>query len=148
MRTLDALESAQITDLTAIKGVGEEIAKCVCEWFTQAQDPQDFRYHVLNAWKQAGVGQQSLPTQEVPQTLQGLTLVVTGTLVGYSREGIKEIIEAHGGKAASSVSKKTNYVVIGTNPGSKALKAEQLGITLLNEAQFEKLLQQGVSNES
>lgn len=148
MRTLDALESAQITDLTAIKGVGEEIAKCVCEWFTKAQDPQDFRYHVLNAWKQAGVGQQSLPTQEVPQTLQGLTLVVTGTLVGYSREGIKEIIEAHGGKAASSVSKKTNYVVIGTNPGSKALKAEQLGITLLNEAQFEKLLQQGVSNES
>lgn len=81
----------------------------------------------------------------LPQTLQGLTLVVTGSLENFTRDGVSEAITQRGGKAASSVSKKTDYVVVGDSPGSKAAKAEELGVPILDEAAFIKLLENGPS---
>jgi DNA ligase (NAD+) len=81
--------------------------------------------------------------ESVPRTLEGLTLVVTGSLERFTRDSVKEAIIARGGKASGSVSKKTDYVVVGDSPGSKADKAEQLGVPILDEAAFEKLLEQG-----
>ena len=79
----------------------------------------------------------------MPRTLEGLTLVVTGSLENFTRDSVKEAIIARGGKASGSVSKKTDYVVVGESPGSKADKAEQLGVPILDEAGFEKLLEHG-----
>ena len=81
--------------------------------------------------------------EDLPQTLAGLTVVVTGTLDGFSRDEVKEAILSRGGKAAGSVSKKTDYVVVGENAGSKAAKAEELGRPILNEEQFVALLEAG-----
>jgi DNA ligase (NAD+) len=78
-----------------------------------------------------------------PRTLEGKTVVVTGSLVDFSRDGAKEAILSRGGKASSSVSKKTDYVVVGESPGSKAERAEQLGVPVLDEAGFKHLLQHG-----
>lgn len=86
--------------------------------------------------------------EELPQTLAGLTLVVTGSLQGFTRDGAKEAIEARGGRAAGSVSRKTDFVVIGENPGSKADKAEQLGVRILDEDSFTRLLAEGPDAES
>ena len=83
----------------------------------------------------------------VPQTLEGLTIVVTGTLQGFSRDSAKEAVISRGGKAAGSVSKKTDYVVVGDNAGSKADKAEQLGVPILDEAGFVSLLESGPASE-
>ena len=81
--------------------------------------------------------------ESVPRTLEGLTLVVTGSLERFTRDSVKEAIIARGGKASGSVSKKTDYVVVGDSPGTKADKAEQLGVPILDEAGFEKLLENG-----
>ena len=83
-------------------------------------------------------------TSQAPQTLANLTIVVTGSLEAFTRDGVDEVITSHGGKAASSVSKKTSYVVVGDAPGSKAAKAAELGVPILNEAQFKQLLTNGV----
>lgn len=83
-----------------------------------------------------------------PQTLAGLTLVVTGSLTNFTRDGITEAITERGGKAASSVSRKTDYVVVGDAPGSKAAKAEELGVPILDEAGFMELLEQGPRKNS
>ena len=80
---------------------------------------------------------------ENPQTLAGLTLVVTGSLESFTRDGVDEVIVLHGGKSAGSVSKKTDFVVVGSEAGSKAKKAEELGVKILNEAQFKALLASG-----
>ena len=81
--------------------------------------------------------------ESVPRTLEGLTIVVTGSLERFTRDSVKEAIIARGGKASGSVSKKTDYVVVGESAGSKAEKAEQLGVPILDEAGFEKLLENG-----
>ena len=81
--------------------------------------------------------------ESVPRTLEGLTIVATGSLVDFTRDSVKEAIISRGGKAAGSVSKKTDYVVVGDNAGSKAEKAEQLGVPTLDEAQFKVLLESG-----
>ena len=78
-----------------------------------------------------------------PQTLAGLTLVVTGSLNDFSRDGVNDVILEHGGRSSSSVSKKTDYVVVGDSPGSKLAKAEELGVPVLNESQFKTLLAKG-----
>jgi DNA ligase (NAD+) len=80
------------------------------------------------------------PTQTLPQTLAGLTFVVTGGLESFSRDGISETITGHGGKAASAVSKKTDYVLVGSDPGSKLAKAQELGVPVIDEAKFKELL--------
>ena len=143
MGSLGAIENATVEDLTAIDGVGPEIAESVVNWFAAAREPGDWRGETLRAWQAAGVGVDVAETSTLPQTLAGKTVVVTGSLEGYSRDSAKEAIIERGGKAAGSVSKKTDYVVVGENAGSKAAKAEELGIPMLNEAQFAQLLENG-----
>ncbi|MBM6699144.1 NAD-dependent DNA ligase LigA [Bifidobacterium pullorum subsp. saeculare] len=138
--TLDAIAHASVERLTEIDGVGPEIAESVVHWFTAAREPGDWRGAILDAWRAAGVGSVKAESSSLPQTLAGKTVVVTGSLEGYSRDSAKEAIIARGGKAAGSVSKNTDYVVVGANAGSKAAKAEELGIPMLDEAQFERLL--------
>ncbi|RSX53188.1 NAD-dependent DNA ligase LigA [Bifidobacterium goeldii] len=141
--SLDAIEHANAEELSAIDGIGPEIAESVVNWFTQAREPGNWRGAVLDAWKRAGVGVAAAEVSDLPQTLAGKTVVVTGSLEGYSRDSAKEAIIARGGKAAGSVSKKTDWVVVGENAGSKAAKAEELGIPMLNESQFAQLLETG-----
>ena len=143
MGSLDAIGNATVEELTAIDGVGPEIAESVVGWFAAAREPGDWRGATLRAWQAAGVGVDRAETSSLPQTLAGKTVVVTGSLEGYSRDSAKEAIIERGGKAAGSVSKKTDYVVVGANAGSKAAKAEELGIPMLNEAQFAQLLGAG-----
>lgn len=140
--SLDAIEHASVEELSAIDGIGPEIAESVVTWFTAAHEPGNWRGTVLDAWKTAGVGVVA-ETNDLPQTLAGKTVVVTGSLVDFSRDSAKEAIISHGGKAAGSVSRKTDWVVVGENAGSKAAKAEELGIPMLNEDQFKQLLSNG-----
>ena len=140
MGSLDAISEASVDDLTQIDGVGPEIAESVVHWFAAAREPGDWRGRTLAAWRAAGVGVGEAATSSLPQTLAGKTVVVTGSLEGFSRDSAKEAILERGGKAAGSVSRKTDYVVVGANAGSKAAKAEELGIPMLDEAQFELLL--------
>ena len=144
--SLEAIEHASVADLTEIGGIGEEIASSVVDWFAKSREPGDWRGRILAAWKAAGVGQVEHENTE-PQTLAGMTVVVTGSLEDFSRESAKEAIVSHGGKAAGSVSKKTTYVVVGENPGSKATKAEELGLPILDETQFHRLLDTGEPGE-
>ena len=140
MGSLDAISKASVDDLTQIDGVGPEIAESVVHWFAAAREPGDWRGQTLTAWRAAGVGVGEAAKSSLPQTLAGKTVVVTGSLEGFSRDSAKEAIVERGGKAAGSVSKKTDYVVVGANAGSKAAKAEELGIPMLDEVQFELLL--------
>ena len=95
----------------------------------------------MKKWGKAGVALVDLVVENTaPQTLSGMVIVVTGSLQDFTRDGVSEVISAHGGKAASSVSKKTDYVVVGDAPGSKAAKAEELGVPILDEAAFKALL--------
>ena len=91
----------------------------------------------------AGVTMEDERDESTPRTLEGLTIVVTGSLVDFSRDSAKEAILSRGGKAAGSVSKKTDFVVVGENAGSKAEKAEQLGVPVLDEDGFKALLADG-----
>lgn len=146
-RSLEAISQASVEELCNINGVGSEIAQCVFDFFQHAQDPNDWRGQILAAWKRAGVVGAQESTQHIAQTLDGKTIVVTGTLEQFSRDEAKEAIIRHGGKASSSVSKKTDYVVVGANPGSKAAKAESLGVAILDEQAFIQLLEAGVLRE-
>lgn len=141
--SLDAISRATVDDLSAIDGIGPEIAESVVSWFAAAREPGDWRGAVLEAWTAAGVGVGEARTSDLPQTLAGKTVVVTGSLEGFSRDSAKEAIIERGGKAAGSVSKKTDWVVVGANAGSKAEKAEALGVPMLDEDQFKVLLETG-----
>jgi DNA ligase (NAD+) len=137
--SLDALMAADPAELAAVDGVGGTIADALVEWFAV-----DWHQQVIAAWRAAGV-RLADPTREPgePQLLAGLSVVVTGTLAGFTREGAQAAIVDRGGKAAGSVSKKTAFVVVGDNPGSKADKAGALGVPVLDEAGFVVLLDQG-----
>jgi DNA ligase (NAD+) len=145
--SLDAIGEASEEELAQINGIGQEIAESVVGWFSAAREPEDWRGRILQAWKAAGVGQK-VEENTLPQTLEGKTVVVTGSLEQFSRESAQEAIVTRGGKAAGSVSKKTDYVVIGANAGSKAAKAEALGVPMLDEGQFQTLLETGEPGES
>ena len=120
-------------------GVGGVIADSLVEWFGI-----DWHKEIVAKWKAAGVALVEVQKQSTePQTLVGLTLVVTGSLNDFTRDGVSEIITAHGGKASSSVSKKTDFLVAGESAGSKLTKAEELGVRILNETQFKALLAGG-----
>ena len=123
------------SSLSDAEGVGPVIAEAVTEWFAE-----DWHVAIVDKWAAAGVRMADEADDSVPKTLAGLTIVVTGSLQDYSRDQAKEAILARGGKAAGSVSKKTDYVVVGDNAGTKADKAEQLGVRVLDEAQFTVLL--------
>ncbi|WP_300678998.1 NAD-dependent DNA ligase LigA [Nocardioides sp.] len=124
--------------LAEIDGVGGVIADAVIEWFREP-----WHVDIVDQWRDAGVVMADERDASVPLTLEGLTVVVTGSLEGFSRDGAKEAIISRGGKAAGSVSKKTDFVVIGANAGSKAAKAEELGLTILDEEGFVTLLNEG-----
>ncbi len=137
---LDAIRAATVEQLADAEGVGLVIAEAVLEWFAV-----DWHAAIVDKWAAAGVRMADDVDTGTPRTLVGLTIVVTGSLAGFSRDEAKEAILAHGGKAAGAVSKKTDYVVVGDNAGSKAEKAEQLGVKILDEDGFRSLLSDGPS---
>jgi DNA ligase (NAD+) len=124
--------------LAAVDGVGPTIAAAVRDWFTV-----DWHRDVVAKWRAAGVRLAEERDESVPRTLEGLSIVVTGSLERYSRDEAKEAITSRGGRAAGSVSKKTAFVVVGEAPGTKHEKALELGVPVLDEAGFTVLLQQG-----
>ena len=136
--SVSAISQASIEELSAVDGVGGVIAESIHEWFSE-------KWHqaIVAKWEKAGVVMHGVATPTKPQTLAGLTLVVTGSLEKFTRDGVTEAITERGGKAASSVSKKTDYVVVGDSPGSKAAKAEELGVPIIDEAAFIALLENG-----
>ena len=141
--SMQRIEDASLEDLAAAEGVGPTIAESVRQWFDGPE--QGWHRAIVAKWRAADVTMEDERDESTERTLEGLTLVVTGSLVDFSRDGAKEAILARGGKASSSVSKKTDYVVVGDNPGSKADKAEGLGVPVLDEAGFKVLLEAGPS---
>ena len=111
------------------------------EWFRG--EGNGWHRQIVDTWAAAGVRMADERDESIERTLEGLTVVVTGSLEGWSRDESKEAILARGGKASGSVSKKTDYVVVGANAGSKATKAEELGLPILTEEQFGELLATG-----
>ncbi|MBU1800783.1 MAG: NAD-dependent DNA ligase LigA, partial [Actinobacteria bacterium] len=136
--SMQAIRAATEEQLAAAAGVGPTIAEAVIEWFTHA-----WHIAIVDKWERAGVTMADERDESTPRTLEGLTIVVTGSLVDYSRDSAKEAILSRGGKASGSVSKKTDFVVVGESAGSKAEKAERLGVPILDEAGFTALLEQG-----
>ena len=137
--SIPAIAAASVDELAATEGVGPIIGEAIVDWFAV-----DWHRTIVERWATAGVRMESDNRGEgLDQTLAGMTVVVTGTLAGYTRDGAKDAIISRGGKAAGSVSKKTTYVVVGENAGSKATKAEELGIPMLTEEQFTQLLETG-----
>jgi DNA ligase (NAD+) len=143
--SMTAIREASEPALAAAEGVGPTIAESVRQWFDGPDG--DWHAEIVDKWAAAGVRMQDERDESTPRTLEGLTLVVTGSLVDFSRDGAKEAIVSRGGKASSSVSKKTDYVVVGDSPGSKADKAEQLGVTILDEDAFKHLLEHGPTEQ-
>ncbi len=139
--SLAAVREADETTLADTEGVGPTIAAAVREWFDGPES--DWHNAIVEKWERSGVTMADQRDESVARTLEGLTVVVTGSLVDFSRDSAKEAIVARGGKAAGSVSKKTDYVVAGDSAGSKADKAEQLGVPILDEAGFKQLLEAG-----
>jgi len=133
------IQKASADELANIDGVGGVIAEAIVEWFEI-----DWHKQIIKKWEKAGVALVDAPKEKIPQTLAGLTIVATGSLSGFTRDEITEAITSRGGKAASSVSSKTDYVVAGDSAGSKLEKATELGITILDEAGFKKLLEKGI----
>ncbi|WP_435831242.1 NAD-dependent DNA ligase LigA [Nocardia salmonicida] len=136
--SLERIESATGEELSATDGVGPTIAAAVLEWFTV-----DWHRAIVDKWRAAGVRMEDERDQSIERNLDGLSIVVTGSLQTFTRDGAKEAILVRGGKAAGSVSKKTAFVVIGEAPGSKAAKAEELGVRILDEDGFRLLLDGG-----
>ena len=138
--SMEALSAATLEELSEVDGVGPAIAASWTDWLTV-----DWHREVLRRWEAAGVR----TADDVPagagaaQTLAGLTVVVTGTLSRFTRDGAKEAIISRGGKASGSVSRRTSYVVVGENAGSKEAKARDLGLSILDEEGFERLLAKG-----
>ena len=135
-QTLDRLMATKLPELTELSGIGPQIAESIRDFFTRKQNRK-----IIAKLKKAGLNFSSTLAQ-TGGSLSGLTFVLTGSLDSFSRSVAKEKIEALGGKVTGSVSKKTDYVVVGTDPGSKLAQAEELGVELLTEAEFLKLLEQ------
>ncbi|WP_309134928.1 NAD-dependent DNA ligase LigA [Cellulomonas sp.] len=126
--------------LSGVEGVGPTIAQSLLDWFAEP-----WHREIVDRWAEAGVVMEDAVDTATARTLEGLTVVVTGSLEGFSRDGAKEAIIARGGKASGSVSKKTDFVVVGENAGSKEAKAIELGLRILDEAGFVALLAGGPS---
>ncbi|MFB8370630.1 NAD-dependent DNA ligase LigA [Pseudarthrobacter sp. NPDC055928] len=136
--SMDAIRQASEEELAHVDGVGPTIAAALKEWFAE-----DWHLEIIDRWAAAGVRMEDERDESTPRTLEGLTIVVTGSLPNFSRDEAKEAILTRGGKAAGSVSKNTSYVVAGENAGTKLDKAEQLGIPVLDEDGFRELLENG-----
>ncbi|MCG2801594.1 MAG: NAD-dependent DNA ligase LigA [Cellulomonas sp.] len=127
--------------LSQVEGIGPVIAESVVDWFTGAES--DWHREIVESWRAAGVVMRDQRDTSVERTLEGLTVVVTGSLDRFTRDQAKEAIIVRGGKAAGSVSKATSFVVVGPNAGSKETRARELGLRILDEAGFEALLAGG-----
>ena len=138
LRSVDAVFAADAERLAAVDGVGPVIAEALREWWDV-----DWHRAIVEKWRAAGVRLEEEGGDEGPRPLEGLSIVVTGSLEGFSRDGATEAIQSRGGKVAGSVSKKTDFVVVGESPGSKYDKAAQLGVPVLDEAGFRVLLDAG-----
>ncbi|WP_081737815.1 NAD-dependent DNA ligase LigA [Arthrobacter sp. H41] len=136
--SMERIRSASEEELAGVDGVGQTIASALKEWFAE-----DWHRDIIDAWSAAGVRMEDDVDESVPRTLEGLTVVVTGSLESYNRDEAKEAIISRGGKAAGSVSKNTSYVVAGENAGTKLEKAETLGVPVLDEEGFLRLLEHG-----
>jgi len=136
--SIDAIRAASASDLAAADGVGMTIAQSIGEWFEV-----EWHADIVRKWAAAGVRMLDDRTDEGPLPLAGLTVVVTGSLTDWSRDSATEAIQNAGGKVAGSVSKKTDFVVVGDNPGSKYDKALSLGVPVLDESGFRILLDDG-----
>ena len=136
--SMGAIREAGKGRLSAVDGVGATIADSIISWFDV-----DWHREIVDAWADAGVRMADERDESIPQTLEGLTIVATGSFEGFTRDSIKEAIIGRGGKASSSVSKRTNYVVAGANAGSKLAKAEALSVPVLSEEQFVSLMDAG-----
>ncbi|WP_422114877.1 NAD-dependent DNA ligase LigA [Brachybacterium sp. UNK5269] len=136
--SMDAIRAASVEELAGTDGVGPIIAEAVTEWFAV-----DWHRQLVDGWARSGVRMADEVEEGFVKTLEGLTVVVTGGLEDFTRDGAKEAIIARGGRASGSVSKKTDFVVIGENAGSKADKARDLGLRILDEAGFVTLLEGG-----
>ncbi|MDX3800127.1 NAD-dependent DNA ligase LigA [Streptomyces sp. AK04-3B] len=139
-RSIERIEQATEEELANTDGVGAIIAASLKEWFAE-----EWHREILRKWKAAGVRmeEESSGEDEGPRPLEGLTVVVTGTLERFTRDGAKDALQTRGAKVTGSVSKKTSFVVVGDNPGSKYDKAMQLKVPVLNEDGFAVLLEQG-----
>ncbi|WP_406497655.1 NAD-dependent DNA ligase LigA [Streptomyces sp. NBC_00846] len=139
-RSIDRIDEATEQELAEADGVGPIIAASVKQWFAE-----DWHREILRKWREAGVRMEDQGAGEEvgPRPLEGLTVVVTGTLSGHTRDGAKEALQSRGAKVTGSVSKKTSFVVVGDNPGSKYDKAMQLKVPVLDEDGFTVLLEQG-----
>ena len=137
--SISAISKASEIELSETDGVGAVIAQSIIEWFAV-----DWHQEIISKWEKAGVQLVEIAKESTePQTLAGLTLVVTGSLEDFTRDGVSEVIALHGGKTSSSVSKKTDFLVAGEAAGSKLAKAEELGVRVLNESEFKILLAGG-----
>ncbi|WP_330185456.1 NAD-dependent DNA ligase LigA [Nocardia sp. NBC_01503] len=136
--SMDKIQKATDEELAAVDGVGPTIVVALQEWFTVP-----WHLDIVDKWRAAGVRMADERDESIERNLEGLSIVVTGSLQDFTRDGAKEAILVRGGKAASSVSKKTAFVVIGDSPGSKADKAEELGVRILDEDAFKRLLEGG-----
>jgi DNA ligase (NAD+) len=134
------IQKASAQELADIDGVGGVIADAIVEWFDV-----DWHKQIIKKWEKAGVALVDAPKAKIKQTLTGLTIVVTGSLNDFKRDEVTEAITSRGGKASASVSSKTDFVVAGEAAGSKLDKAQELGITILDEAGFKVLLEKGIN---
>jgi DNA ligase (NAD+) len=136
--TIDALAAASEEELTLIDGIGPVIARTVIEYLTTPANQ-----HLIVRLQQAGLSFEQDVTSQKPQTLAGLTFVLTGSLEKYGRSEAETLLKQYGAKASGSVSAKTSYVVAGPNAGSKLTKARELGIPVLDELQLERIIKTG-----
>ena len=136
--SMDAIRSASVEELAAADGVGPTIAEAVREWFAV-----DWHADVVRRWAEGGVRMEDTGADSGPRPLAGVTVVVTGSLADYSRDGATDAVQTRGGKVTGSVSKKTSFVVAGDSPGSKYDKALQVGVPILDDAGFAVLLADG-----
>ena len=138
--SMEAIASASASDIEAIDGVGPEIARSVTEWFA---DPDN--RHLIERLGAAGVSLEDVPvaTSDLPRTMEGMTVVITGTLSGFTRESAGRAVTDRGGKVTGSVSSRTDALIAGENAGSKLARAEGLGVPVFDEAGFVELLERG-----
>ena len=138
-RSLEAIEAASVDELAAVEGVGPIVGQAIRDWFEV-----DWHRDVVAKWRAAGAVLADQTSDEGPRPLEGVTVVITGTLERWSRDSASEAVQERGGKVAGSVSKKTHFVVVGAEPGaSKYDKAVALGVPMLDDAGFGVLLEEG-----
>jgi DNA ligase (NAD+) len=138
-RSLDRIEAATVDELAAVEGVGPIVAQAIRDWFDV-----DWHRDIVRKWREAGAVLADDSAEEGPRPLEGVTVVITGTLERWSRDSASEAVQERGGKVAGSVSKKTSFVVVGAEPGaSKYDKAVALGVPMLDDHGFGVLLEEG-----